>query len=70
MQKGFVDVIKVKDLEMGRLVWIIQEGGAYQITLVLESREHFPAVFRAPERDGSMRRSQLLLALKTEKGMR
>ena len=26
MQKGFVDVIKVKDLEMGRLVWIIQEG--------------------------------------------
>ena len=27
MQKGFVDVIKVKDLEMGRLVWIIQGWG-------------------------------------------
>ena len=50
MQKDFVDVIKVKDLEVGRLVWIIQGVGAYQITLVLESREPFPAVFRAPER--------------------
>ena len=50
MQKGFVYVIKVKDLEMGSLLWIVQGGGAYQITLVLESRELFPAVFRAPER--------------------